>query len=489
MGSNLARNLASRAGNTVAIFNRSYEKTQTLMDEHPEAEFVPAPDYAAFAASLCEAAHGAHHGAGGQGDRRRDRRARQGLRAGRHHRRRRQRALHRHHPPREGGARDRHQLRRRRHLGRRRGRAQRAVDHARWIRRGVGDARPDPEVHRRDRGGRALRHPRRTRRCRPLRQDDPQRHRVRRHAADRRGLRPDPPRHRQDACRDRRRLRRVEHRRARELPHRDHRRGAAAGRHGDRQAARGCDPRPGGIEGHRRLDGAERARPRHPGVRDRGGRLRPLAVVASPPSAPPHPALPGPASVPPVADADAFIEDVRQALYASKIIAYSQGFDAIVAGAEQYDWDIEKGEIAKIWRGGCIIRARFLNRITEAYAADPGLVALVTAPFFVDVVTPHAGGLAPRGRARRRRRHPDARRSRRRSRTTTASAPTGCPPPSSRGSATSSERTPTGASTRTAPSTRCGRATAARSARPASHYAPTPLASLTSGGGRRDAGA
>jgi 6-phosphogluconate dehydrogenase len=97
--------------------------------------------------------------------------------------------------------------------------------------------------------------------------------------------------------------------------------------------------------------------------------------------------LPGPAAVPPVADADAFIEDVRQALYASKIIAYSQGFDAIVAGAEQYGWDIQKGEIAKIWRGGCIIRARFLNRITEAYAAEPGLVALVTAPFFVDVVT------------------------------------------------------------------------------------------------------
>jgi 6-phosphogluconate dehydrogenase len=97
--------------------------------------------------------------------------------------------------------------------------------------------------------------------------------------------------------------------------------------------------------------------------------------------------LPGPSDAPTVADADAFIEDVRQALYASKIIAYSQGFDAIVAGAAQYDWNIEKGEIAKIWRGGCIIRARFLNRITEAYAADPGLVALVTAPFFVDVVT------------------------------------------------------------------------------------------------------
>ncbi|MDH6180286.1 6-phosphogluconate dehydrogenase [Microbacteriaceae bacterium SG_E_30_P1] len=85
-------------------------------------------------------------------------------------------------------------------------------------------------------------------------------------------------------------------------------------------------------------------------------------------------------------DEDAFIEGVRLALYASKVIAYSQGFDAIVAGAEQYGWDIKKGEIAKIWRGGCIIRARFLNRITEAYAENPGLVALVTAPFFVDVM-------------------------------------------------------------------------------------------------------
>ena len=86
------------------------------------------------------------------------------------------------------------------------------------------------------------------------------------------------------------------------------------------------------------------------------------------------------------ADADAFIEQVRLALYASKVIAYSQGFDAIVAGAEQYGWDIKKGDIAKIWRGGCIIRARFLNRITDAYAENPGLVALVTAPFFVDVM-------------------------------------------------------------------------------------------------------
>ncbi|WP_224763627.1 NADP-dependent phosphogluconate dehydrogenase [Salinibacterium sp. ZJ70] len=96
--------------------------------------------------------------------------------------------------------------------------------------------------------------------------------------------------------------------------------------------------------------------------------------------------LPGPDGSLDIADADAFIEDVRQALYASKIIAYSQGFDAIIAGAEQYGWDIKKGDIAAIWRGGCIIRAQFLNRITEAYAADPGLVALVTAPYFAEAI-------------------------------------------------------------------------------------------------------
>ena len=88
-----------------------------------------------------------------------------------------------------------------------------------------------------------------------------------------------------------------------------------------------------------------------------------------------------------VADVDAFVEDVRLALYASKIIAYSQGFDIIVSGAEQYGWEIDKGAVAKIWRAGCIIRARFLERITEAYAEQPDLVALVLAPFFTDAVT------------------------------------------------------------------------------------------------------
>lgn len=88
-----------------------------------------------------------------------------------------------------------------------------------------------------------------------------------------------------------------------------------------------------------------------------------------------------------VEDADAFIEDVRLALYASKIVAYSQGFDEIRAGAAEYDWSIDLGAIAKIWRGGCIIRAQFLNRISDAYNADATLPVLLTAPYFVDALT------------------------------------------------------------------------------------------------------
>jgi len=87
-----------------------------------------------------------------------------------------------------------------------------------------------------------------------------------------------------------------------------------------------------------------------------------------------------------VADADAFIEQVRLALYASKIVAYSQGFDEIRAGAAQYGWNIDLGAVSKIWRGGCIIRAQFLNRIADAYDAQPELPVLLTAPYFVEAL-------------------------------------------------------------------------------------------------------
>ncbi len=81
-------------------------------------------------------------------------------------------------------------------------------------------------------------------------------------------------------------------------------------------------------------------------------------------------------------DRTAFIEDVRRALYASKLVAYAQGFDEINAGSLEHGWDIKPGDLARIWRGGCIIRAKFLDRITEAYEKQPTLPTLLLDPYF-----------------------------------------------------------------------------------------------------------
>jgi 6-phosphogluconate dehydrogenase len=80
------------------------------------------------------------------------------------------------------------------------------------------------------------------------------------------------------------------------------------------------------------------------------------------------------------------IDDIRDALYASKIVAYAQGFEQMSAAAAEYNWNLQLGTISTIWRGGCIIRARFLNRIKEAYDADPKLKNLLLAPYFTTAV-------------------------------------------------------------------------------------------------------
>ncbi|MGW2344906.1 NADP-dependent phosphogluconate dehydrogenase [Streptomyces sp. NPDC001661] len=86
------------------------------------------------------------------------------------------------------------------------------------------------------------------------------------------------------------------------------------------------------------------------------------------------------------AEAAAFAGRVEQALYASKIVSYTQGFHEISAGSEQYDWNIDSGAVARIWRGGCIIRAAFLDRITAAYEAEPNLVSLLSDKGFADEI-------------------------------------------------------------------------------------------------------
>ncbi|MEU8382884.1 NADP-dependent phosphogluconate dehydrogenase [Streptosporangium sp. NPDC048865] len=97
--------------------------------------------------------------------------------------------------------------------------------------------------------------------------------------------------------------------------------------------------------------------------------------------------LPGPSGVPAGAVGEDFAEDVRRALYASKIVAYAQGFDQLRVGSTEYGWDLDLGTLATIWRGGCIIRAVFLDRIREAYAAQDKPVTLLAAPYFADALT------------------------------------------------------------------------------------------------------
>jgi len=86
------------------------------------------------------------------------------------------------------------------------------------------------------------------------------------------------------------------------------------------------------------------------------------------------------------AEAAAFADQVEQALYASKIVSYTQGFHQIRAGSETYGWDIDSGAVAAIWRGGCIIRAAFLDRIRAAFDARPDLPSLLSDRQFAEEI-------------------------------------------------------------------------------------------------------
>jgi 6-phosphogluconate dehydrogenase len=95
--------------------------------------------------------------------------------------------------------------------------------------------------------------------------------------------------------------------------------------------------------------------------------------------------LPGPSPETSAAGTD-LQADVEQALFASKIVAYAQGFQQIQAASAEYDWDIDAGAMAKIWRAGCIIRAKFLEYIRTAYDKSPQLATLLVDDYFLDAV-------------------------------------------------------------------------------------------------------
>jgi 6-phosphogluconate dehydrogenase len=98
------------------------------------------------------------------------------------------------------------------------------------------------------------------------------------------------------------------------------------------------------------------------------------------------PLLAGPAPAP-IADRAAFIEDVRRALFCSKIISYAQGYMLLREAAKEYGWNLNFGGIALMWRGGCIIRSQFLGRIKQAYDQEPTLTNLLLNDFFRSTIS------------------------------------------------------------------------------------------------------
>ena len=169
-----------------------------------------------------------------------------------------------------------------------------------------------------------------------------------------------------------------------------------------------------GRPDHRHRRGDVRAQPLGP---HRAARGRPRRSSRPPRS-----------RTPSTIDADTFVDEVRAALYASKVVAYAQGFDQIAAGAEAHGWDIDLGDVATIWRGGCIIRARFLDRITRGVRRR----ARPDHPADHAVLRRRRQGRRRRLARRRRDRGAGAacrhRRSPRRWPTSTACAASACPP-------------------------------------------------------------
>src|SRR5699024_2772070 len=261
---------------------------------------------------------------------------------------------------REGAA-----LRGRRDLRRGGWRARRARDHARRVAGVLRRPRPHPGGHRREVRGRTLLRIHGARWRRALREDGAQRHRVRRYAVHRRGLRP-PSRLGDDRARDRGRVRGVERGGTRVLPHRDHRDRVAPDRSAHRRrlvdiiadaAAQkgtgmwtvksGLDI---GVPVHTIAESVcARAVSSHPQLRSAG-----------------QESLTGPDLA--IETHPGFVDHVRDALYSAKVVAYAQGLDQIRTASEEYEWNIDIADVAKIWRAGCIIRARLLEQIRSEYA-------------------------------------------------------------------------------------------------------------------------
>ena len=327
----------------------------------------------------------------------------------------------------------------------------------------------------------------------PLRQDGPQRHRVRRHAADLRGL---PPAERRCSAWTPTALHEVFARWntgpldsylieiTRDI--------FGYTRPRDRQADGRPDPRHRRPEGDRQVDRHLGPRPGRPADPDRRGRLRPLPLG---PEGRARRRREGPrrARTPTfTGNPQAFVDDVEMALYASKIISYAQGYALMNAMAKESGWEINNGGVALMWRGGCIIRSAFLGKIKEAFDRDPNLANLLLDPYFTARDRPRPGRLAAGLRRGRHPRHPAAGDDLGPGLLRRLPHATACRPTCSRPSATTSAPTPTSASTSPAASssTPTGPAGAARRPRrrTTSDGAPSPTDSrpvVATASGRR----
>ena len=466
MGRNLARNFA-RNGYTVALHNRTAAKTHALVEEFgDEGDFVAGRDRRGVRRGAGAPAPAGDHGEGGRADGRGDRGVRAAAGAGRHDHRRRQRPLRRHPAPREGTARAGHPLRRRRHLRRRGGRAARARASCRAARRSpttslgpmlekiaakAEDGAPCVTHVGPDGAGHFVKMVHNGIEYADMQLIAEAYHLLR----DGRRLLPRA---------DRRDLPHLEHRPARLVSDRDHRGGPGAHGRRHRQARSSTSSQ----------DQAEQK-----------GTGRWTVQIAL--------------------DLGVPVSGIAEAVFARSLSGHAElraasrelaGPDGAAAGRGRgrgpspTRWSRRctrrrscrtrrastrsrpaarvrlghrpRARWPRIWRGGCIIRAAFLDRIRAAYDARPDLPSLLADKTFARGDRRGAGRLAGRAGRRGHRRACPRRASRRRWRTTTRCAPSGCPPRSPRGSGTSSVRTPTGAPTARAPSTRSGAVTAPR---------------------------
>ena len=387
MGENLVLNMESK-GFSVAVFNRTDDVTEKFAAGKANGKNIaPTRTIEEFVGALQATAQSDDHGQGRRAGRRRHRATHSAARAGRRHHRRRQFALHRHAAPLQGTGSARPSLRRLRRLGRRRRRAERALAHARRLARILGNHRADLPQDRRQVDGEPC--------CRYMGPDGAGHYVKMVHNGIEYG-------DMQLICEAYAILKDV----ARTSRPAELAEIFAEWNKGEldsylieitAQIFRKIDPETGKPLVDVILD---KAGQKGTGIWTLQSAISQSVVISTINAAvearvissrkeervAASKILPQPKVPKFTAIAHELIDAVRDALYASKIVSYAQGMELLGAASVESKWNLNFGDIATIWRGGCIIRAEFLNRINEAYERDPALHNLLLDPYFTDII-------------------------------------------------------------------------------------------------------